>query len=139
MNDSNNDHVNILDLPNELLQIIFNKLNMIDVLYSLVDVNERFDQLVFDPLYIHNLDMTIKSLSDDTSLIHDEILEKICEKILPRIHDEVNKISVEPNSMKRILHAVNYSRLYTLSLINFEEKILLHYLTGMLFNFDRFN
>ena len=111
----------------------------IDVLYSLVDVNERFDQLVFDPLYIHNLDMTIKSLSDDTSLIHDEILERICEKILPRIHDEVNKISVEPNSIKRILHAVNYPRLYTLSLINFEEEILLHYLTGMLFNFDRFN
>jgi hypothetical protein len=139
MNGSNNNHANILDLPNELLQIIFNKLNMIDVLYSLVDVNERFDQLLFDPLYIHNLDMTIKPLSDDTSLIHDEILERICSKILPRIHCEVNQISVEPNSMKRILHSVNYPRLDTASLINFEEEILLHYITGMLFNFDRFD
>ncbi len=135
MNGSNNNHANILDLPNELLQIIFNKLNMIDVLYSLVDVNERFDQLLFDPLYIHNLNMTIKPLSDDTSLTH-EILERICSKILPRVHREVTKISVEPNSMKRILHSVNYPRLDTLSLINFEEETLLHYITGMLFNFE---
>ena len=59
MNISNNNHLNILDLPNEILFIIFNKLNMVDVLYSLVDVNQRFDQLVLDPLYIRNLDMTI--------------------------------------------------------------------------------
>ena len=44
-----NDNINILDLPDEMLLVIFNKLNMIDVLSSLVDVNERFNRLVFDP------------------------------------------------------------------------------------------
>jgi hypothetical protein len=32
---------------------------MVDVLYSFVDINERFNRLIFDPLYIRNLDMTI--------------------------------------------------------------------------------
>jgi hypothetical protein len=44
-----NNRLSILDLPDEMLLTIFNKLNMVDVLYSLVDVNERFDRLVLDP------------------------------------------------------------------------------------------
>jgi hypothetical protein len=58
MNISNNNHPNIFDLPNEILFIIINKLNISDVFYSLVDINERFAQLVLDPLYIQNLDIT---------------------------------------------------------------------------------
>jgi hypothetical protein len=38
MNISTNNNLNILDLPNEILLIIFNKLNKVDVLYSLVDI-----------------------------------------------------------------------------------------------------
>ncbi len=56
-----NNHLNIFDLPNEILMIILNKLNMIDALYSLVDVNQRFNQLIFGYFYIHKLDMTFKS------------------------------------------------------------------------------
>lgn len=60
-------HINILDLPDEILLIIFNKLNTIDALYSLVDVNDRFNRLVFNALHILNLDttnMVIKSYYD---------------------------------------------------------------------------
>ncbi|CAM4984071.1 unnamed protein product, partial [Rotaria socialis] len=32
-------------------------LNMVDVLYLHVDVTQRLDQLVFDPVYIRNLGM----------------------------------------------------------------------------------
>ena len=39
MNMSNTNHLNILDFPNELLLIIIKQLNMVDVLYSLADVN----------------------------------------------------------------------------------------------------
>ena len=59
MNISNNNHPHIFDLPNEILFIIINKLNIVDVSYSLVDLNERFAQLVLNPLYIQNLDITI--------------------------------------------------------------------------------
>ncbi|CAF4637297.1 unnamed protein product [Rotaria sp. Silwood1] len=103
---------------------------MVDVLYSLVDINERLNQLVFDPFYIHNLDMTMKSSSDDTSSISDQVLNRICKNILPRIHHHVNKLTVEPHSLKHILFNGNiYPQLFSLSFINFQEEILYQYLT----------
>ena len=133
MNPSNNNNINILDIPNEILLIIFNKLNTVDALYSLVDVNERFDRLVFDSLHIRNLDTTnivIKSYYDRTFSIDNNVLSKICEKILPRIHHQLNELIVEQNSIKHILLTVNYPQLYSLSLVNFQEEILFQYLTG---------
>jgi hypothetical protein len=105
----NNNHRNILDLPNEILFIIFNKLNMVDVLYSLVNINERFNRLIFDPVYIRNLDMTImttKSVFDHTFSIDNHVLDGICEKVLPRIQHEVNELTVEPHSMERVLFSI---------------------------------
>ncbi|CAF4978990.1 unnamed protein product [Rotaria sp. Silwood1] len=103
---------------------------MVDVLYSLVDINERLNQLVFDPFYIHNLDMTMKSSSDDTSSISDQVLNRICKNILPRIHHHVNKLTVEPHSLKHILFNGNiYPQLFSLSFINFQEEMLYQYLT----------
>jgi hypothetical protein len=129
--------LNILDLPDEILLIIFNKMNIVDVLYSLVDVNQRFDRLVLDPLTIRNIDMTMKtfeSVYDQTFSIDDQILSRICDKILCRIYDQINALTIEQYSMKCILHATNYPQLYSLSLINFEGKILDQYLTGIVFN-----
>jgi hypothetical protein len=139
MNPTNNSRLNILDLPDEILLNIFNQLNMADVLYSLVDVNQRFNQLVFDPLYIRNLDltsMTMKSFFDRTFSIDNYILDRICQNILPRIHHQVNELTIEQHSMKRVLHTINYPQLYSLSLIDFQDKKLLEYLTGILFIVD---
>ncbi|CAF1217742.1 unnamed protein product [Rotaria sordida] len=104
---------------------------MVDVLYSLVDANERFDRLILDPFYIHDLDMSIKPMSNDNSSIDNQILDRICEKILPRIYHQVEKLTVELHSMKRILSTINFPQLYSLSLVNFEEEILLQCLTGI--------
>jgi hypothetical protein len=136
MDTSNNDNLNILDLPDEILLIIFNKLNTIDVLYSLVDVNERFDRLVFNSLDIRNLDttnMVMKSYYDRTFSIDNNVLSRISEKILPRIHHQLNELIVEQNSMKHILLNANYPQLDSLSLVNFEKEILFQNLTGKLF------
>ncbi|CAF3882169.1 unnamed protein product [Rotaria sordida] len=134
MNNLNNDNLNILDLPDEILFIIFKKLNTIDVFHSLVGVNQQFDRLALDPLNVHDLDMTdimtINSLYDKIPSIDTETLSKICSKILPRIHHQVHKLTVEQYSMKDILRAANYSELYSLSLINFQAKILYQYLKG---------
>ncbi|CAF4823396.1 unnamed protein product, partial [Rotaria sp. Silwood2] len=132
MNHSNIKHLNILDLPNEILLIIFNKLKIVDALYSLVDINERFDRLVFDSLHIQKLDtmsMVIKSYYDRNFSIDKNVLLKICEKILPRIHHQLNELIVEQNSMEYILFTVDYPQLYSLSLVNFQEDILFQYLT----------
>jgi hypothetical protein len=125
----------MLDLPNEILLIIFNKLNMVHVFYSLVNVCERFDQLVFDPLYIRNLDMTsmtMKSFFDRLYSVDDQVLDRICENILPRIHHQLNELIIEQHSIQRVLHTLNYPQLYSLTLMNFEAKILSKYLIGKL-------
>ncbi|CAF1295842.1 unnamed protein product [Rotaria sordida] len=130
MNISNNNYLNIFDLPNEILFIIINKLNIVDVFYSLVDVNERFAQLILDRLYIQNFDitvMTMNSFYDRTFSVHEQVLSRIYENILPKIHDQIKKLAIEQHSIERIL-TFNYSQLYSLSLINFKEEILFQYL-----------
>ena len=132
-----NRYLNILDLPDEILLIICNKMNMIDVLYSLVDVNQRFDRLVLDPFTIRNLDMTNRTFAstyNPTFSIDEKIFSKICDQILYRISDQINGFTIEQNSMNRILSAANYSQLYSLSLVNFEAQILNQYLTGIVIN-----
>ncbi|CAF1015413.1 unnamed protein product [Rotaria magnacalcarata] len=116
MNISNNNDLNILDLPNEILLKIFNKLTMTDVLYSLVNATQRFDQLVLDPLYIRKLDMTsmtMKSFHDRIYSIDDLVLDKICKNVLPRINHQVHELIVEQHSMKRS----SYYRIFSTSLV----------------------
>jgi hypothetical protein len=131
----------MLHLPDEIILIILKKLNMVDVLYSLVDVNRRLNRLALDALYIRDLDMTgimsINSLADQTSSIDTQVLSRICSKILPRIHHQVYQLTVEQYAMKDILLAGSYPQLYSLSLRNFQEIILNQYLTGIVFNFVR--
>ncbi|CAF2587448.1 unnamed protein product [Rotaria sp. Silwood2] len=109
---------------------------MIDAFYSLSDINQRFNRLALDSLYIRHLDMTtitnMNSLYNQISSIDPQLLSRICQKILPRIHHEVYKLTVEQDSMNQILLAANYPRLYSLSLINFEEEIIYQYLTDNL-------
>ena len=139
MNNLNNNRLNILDLPDEILCFIIKKLNMINVFNSLVNVNQRFNRLVFDSLYVHDLNMgtimNINSWYDQASSIDPEVLSSICKKILPRIHSHVHKLTVAEYSMKQVLLAANYSQLYSLSLIDFQAETLYEHLTGVVFNF----
>jgi hypothetical protein len=113
---------------------------MIDVLYLLVGVNQRFDRLVLDPLYTHHLDLTVKSLLHNNFSVDKQVLDRICEEILPRINNKINKLTADQHSMKCILGAVVYPQLYLLSFINFQPDTLLLYLKGIFFlNFHLFN
>ncbi len=98
MNKLNYGDLNILDLPDEILFIIFQKLNTTDVLHSLVDVNQKFDRLALDFVYVRDLDMTdimtINSLYDHTTSIETQILTKMCSKILTRIHHQVHQMAI---------------------------------------------
>ncbi|CAF1508046.1 unnamed protein product [Rotaria sordida] len=110
---------------------------MVDILYSLVNINERFDRLVIDPLYIHHLDMTIELPFDEIISIYNKVFPRIYENILPRIHNQVNKLTVDSYSIKSIL-TVNYPQLYSLSLVDFQEEILFQYSKDILFFWVRF-
>jgi len=102
-----------------------------------VDVNQRFNRLVLDSFYFSNVNMTTitdtTSLNDQTSSIDRKVLSRICEKVLPRIDDQIYKLTAEEYSMKQTLLASNYPKLFALSLINFQEEILDEYLRGIIF------
>jgi len=135
MNTSNTNDINILDLPDEMLLIILSKLDMVDVFYSIVDLNKRFNQLVLDPLYIHHLDLTVKTSLDHNSPVDNQVFDQIRTKVLPRIHDKVNKITVTSPSMEFIFNTVDYPQLHSLSLVDFQQETLLQYLTSIFSNF----
>ncbi|CAF2757379.1 unnamed protein product [Rotaria sp. Silwood2] len=100
------------------------------MLYSLVNVNQRFDRLVLNPFYIQHLDLTVKPLLSHNSLVNNQIFDRIRTQVLPQIHHKVNKFTVEPLSIGCILGTIDYSELNSLSLVNFQSETLLQYLTS---------
>jgi hypothetical protein len=108
---------------------------MVDMLYSLVGVNQRFERLTLGSLYIHHLDFAVNRSDIHNSSVDTHILDRICEKVLPRINEKITKLTVDPLSMERILGAVHYPQLHSLSLSNYKPEILCQYLTGMFKNF----
>jgi hypothetical protein len=130
MNTLNNNDVNVPNLPDEVLIIIFSKLRMIKTLYSLVNVDQRFDRLVLERFYVCHLDLTIPSFLNHNSSLNN----RIRTQILPQIHHKVTKHTVEPRSMKCILNTIDYSVLTSLSIVNFESEILIQHLLGIVVN-----
>lgn len=128
----------LLDLPDEILLMIFKELNMVDVFYFFANVNQRLNRIVHDSLYIRQLDvthlLTLKLRYDQSFLSDDQLFSLICKKTLPRIHNHVCRIIAEPFLFKEILAAVIYPQLYSLSLRNFQEEVLYRCLTGMFVN-----
>jgi hypothetical protein len=59
----------IVDLSDEILLIILNKLEYIDVLYSLRGVNKKFYKLTRDPSLSRSLNFAIVSSNEENNLI----------------------------------------------------------------------
>jgi hypothetical protein len=119
----NRSNVHLLDLPDEILLIILKKLNNIDVLYSLLDINNgRLNILAQENTFTNIL----KFVSiDDTSLI-----DRFCIDILPRIHRNVKCFIFDPIFMERILLATGYLNLTELEIHHFHKEIAFNYFTS---------
>ena len=116
--------IHLFDLPNEILLYILNKLNNVDVLYSLFDINnERLDNITRQKIYSNILNFTL--IIDKTTII-----DRFCMDILPQISSNIKCLIVEPVSMERILLATHYPNLNELKISNFRPNSSLHYLTG---------
>jgi hypothetical protein len=110
----NSNGMNIIDLPDEILLSIMNKLNNIDVLYSLVDVNQRFDRLTLHSLYFRHLDFLVSSFHDVCEpQKYYQIINRICQNISPRFHHQMNELTLEHISMKHVLHTFNFSHIHS--------------------------
>jgi len=114
----NNQTVNLLDLPDELLLIIFNKLGSADVIYSLLNSTQRLDRIV------RSIDYT-KAIN--LSEIDSDKIDRFCVELLPQIHDRIRIMTLESSSIERILCAAQFPHLNSIALVGFSPDVLLHY------------
>jgi hypothetical protein len=136
MNDS---FIQLDDLPDEILIIIFKKLNKISTLYSLLGVNRQLDKIVRDPIFTSYLALCIRYTNGNSDPLIDPILDRFCSQILPEIHDNIKWLDLEPLSMERILLSTNYPNLYKLGLYNIQEEMAKHLFTGKKHYFEYFS
>jgi len=130
----NQHSVHLLDLPNELLFIILRKLENVDVLYSLMNINnQRLDSIAQDQIFTNVLNFVSILQSTDEISISGSILNRFCVNILPTIHENVKSLTAESVSMECILGAGNYPNLTELKIFNFNKAIALRYFIGKIF------
>ncbi len=68
--------VHLFDLPNEILCLILKNLDNIDVLYSLMDINnQRLDIIVQQQTFVNNLNFVSVSSNDDICSVSDPIID----------------------------------------------------------------
>lgn len=128
--------IHLLDLPNEILFNILKKLNNIDVLYSLLDINnQRLHIIAQDKIFTNVLNFVFISSTNDIS---NRKLDRFCIEILPEIHHNVKCIIAESVSMERILLAAEYPNLTQLKIFDFNEEIVLRYFKGKEFTYIAF-
>ncbi|CAF2748567.1 unnamed protein product [Rotaria sp. Silwood2] len=121
--------VHLLDLPNEILFIILKKLENVDVLYSLLGINnQRLEIIAQEQIFTNILNFVSKSQStDEISSISSTILDRFCISILPRIHKNIKSLIIESVSMEEILRVGNYPNLTKLKIFNFNKLIVSKY------------
>lgn len=86
--------VHLLDLLNEILLIILQKLNDLDVLYSLLfDINnDRLDILLQEKLF--------SNIINFGSIDNHSHIGRFCVDILPRVRDNVKHLILRPILME---------------------------------------
>ncbi|CAF0926588.1 unnamed protein product [Rotaria sordida] len=108
------------DLPDEILLIIFKKLDNAELLYSLIDVNKRLNKILCDSIFTSRLTLMTHLLNNSISPFSDSLLGRFCLQISPKIYDKIEWLNLESSSMERILLSTNYPNLYGLGLYNME-------------------
>ncbi|CAF1128301.1 unnamed protein product [Rotaria sordida] len=138
------------DLPDEILLIIFKKLDNFAILYSLTGVNKRLHKIAHDPDFTSHLTLFKHLKYASVSALPDSTLSRFCLQIVPEIHHKIKWLNVEPASMEHIFLAKNYPNLYGLGVYGIdvssaislftELHVSLEYLSDCLYFLDgRFN
>ncbi len=95
----NQHNVHLLDLPNEILFLILKKLDNVDVLHSLLGINNRQLDIIAQEQIFSNI-LNFVSISQTADEISGSILNRFCIDILPRIHENVKSLILESVSME---------------------------------------
>lgn len=124
--------IDLLDLPDEILLIIFNKLGSFDVLYSLLNSTQRLDRIARN-IYSKSINFSIEFSDGQVCPIDSAKLDRFYIEILPEIHDRIQMMTLEGTNVEHILSS-QFPNLHTLVLVGFSPDILLNYFQGKLQN-----
>ncbi len=119
----------LVDLPDELLLMIFKNLENVLALYSFMGINRRFDQILHDPIFTNRLTLMTCSRYSCFYPMCSEIIDRFYFNISPEIHHEIQWLNLEASSMERLL-ATNYPKLSGLGLYNIKEETIEQHFTG---------
>jgi hypothetical protein len=128
--------VQLIDLPDELLVMIFKNLNNVQLLCSLMGINTRLDKIISDSIFTKDLTLFRYFSNENICPLVDTILDRFCFQILPEIHYKINMFNLESLSMERILLAADYPNLNGLGLYNIDRKTAERIFAGKIFDFD---
>jgi hypothetical protein len=122
----NHSSAQLMKLPDELLLIILKKLDHTDVLYSLLGLSIRLDQIIRDPCFPTEINL-IKLKDDETSGQVETWIDRFCLDILPTIGHRIKWLKVRSTSMERILLAADYPNLSQLDIFVQGKAPVLHF------------
>lgn len=126
--------IQLIGLPDELLVMIFKKLNNVQLLYTLYGISRELDEILSDSIFTRYL-VLLRELSNDVIYpLADTVLDRFCLQILPQIRYKINFLTLETSSMERILLADNYPNVYGLDLYNIDKKTAMRFFTGKISN-----
>jgi hypothetical protein len=103
--------------------MILKKLNNVDVLYSLLDINnERLNALVQENAFTNILKFV--------SIHNFSLIDRFYNDILPRIHRDVKCFILDSTLIECILRVTDYPNLTDLKIFDFDEYIALEHFTS---------
>ena len=126
--------VRLNDLPEELLLIIFRKMNNIDLLYSVLGINSQLDRILNDSFFTNDLRLVRSSVDDVICPLSSEIMDRFCLEILPKMNEKIQSLTVEPLYMEKIFCAGDYLHLRKLCLTSIEQEKLADLFNGKIFS-----
>ncbi|CAF4485479.1 unnamed protein product, partial [Rotaria sp. Silwood2] len=103
--------IQLTDLPDEILMIIFKKLDGVEILYSLLGVNKQLNKIVHDRIFTRVLTL-LKYYSDDRiDSVSYRMLNRFCSEILPQIHNKIQWLNLDISYIRCILRSTYYPNL----------------------------
>jgi hypothetical protein len=126
-----NSYIGLNHLPDEILIYIFQKLDNIEVLYSLQNVNKRLNRIIHDSIFTSRLIFVQWLPHKYIDLFSSDLmLNRFCSQILPSIHQNIKCLDLESSSMKHVLCAADYPNLNSLGLYNINQESARSLLNG---------
>ena len=136
--------VQLTDLPDEILMIIFEKIDNIELLYSLMDLDPRIDDILTESIFTNRLSLlrfiSRRLVKPKSAILYfidsllDPILDRFCERILPKINQKIGWLELESTSIERVLHAANYPNLFGVVIYNIQIERALQFFSGKIFH-----